>query len=481
MSPLAPRSGWLKHAALAAMLAAPLGFTSAAAAADAPTRVVDLDASGQRAGGQFEAVGTGGREVLLHQPESLTPGAPTKLVLRNLVTAKTTPVLSGPGEIQAYSDDLQRFLVSTTVSYDAADTNGKTDLYVYDRPTGRGLLATRGSDGKALGVATTARLLSGDGKVALFSVADSDTAASTYRSVVDTGAVAKVAAAKLVGDTDRTGALAVTTDGVYLGTTRTATPTAERIERLAGARPAGDGSVLVDLTGWQYTAAVRVFDTKTGVDRTIALPSWVQREYPNLIDVSPDGSKALVAISLSRGSSLGLRLVLGTVDLRTGAIAQLGNDLPWPGHRGAVVSSDWNFAGTGAVIAQLGTVPIPGSDVVIPVVPPRPATEYVQLYEGCKGYPNRFPPVPDGRPTLELSGALGLSPQVPAKAEVVVRRTTTGVITNQFTLTPGVRREINTGFGNFTITAKVTFKDGTSVTGSRSVAPYTPNGCWVGW
>ncbi|MBJ7471668.1 MAG: hypothetical protein JHD16_10220 [Solirubrobacteraceae bacterium] len=481
MSPFLPRAG--RGLLLAAAALAPLAFASTAAAVDAPTRIVDLNEAGQRADGWTAAIAPGGREVLLGQRANpLDNSSPITLKIRDLVTAKTTPVLPAGHEIADYSDDLKRFLVSTKVSYDAADTNGAADLYVYDRPTGRGTLVTRGADGKALGAGDRLGVLSGDGKVAFYSAPLPAGGTMTYRVVVSAGAPQPIIGSAIAGDADFTGSVITTAEGHVVGTKRTPNQGRE-VDALNYGKLAGNGSVVVDITGWQYTSAVRVVDLNTGTARSIALPSWVQREYPAMVGVSPDGSKAVLVISMSRGSAAGLRLVLGTVDLKTGAIAQLGNDLPWPGGRASIISPDWAFASSGPYLAQLGSTPIPGSDVAIPVVPPRPATDYLQFYEGCKGYPNLFPPVPSGRPSLALgAAALGISPQVPARADVVVKNTSTGRITNQFSLTPSTApRQLNTGFGNFTYTAKITFKDGTSVTGSKSVAPYVPNGCWVGW
>lgn len=481
MSPSLSRVGrglWLAAAALS-----PLALAPPASAVDAPTRIVDLNEAGQRADGWIEAIAPGGREVLLGQRANpLDWSSPVTLKLRDLVTAKTTPVLPAGHEIADHSDDLKRFLVSTKASYDAADTNGASDLYLYDRPTGRGILVTRGTDGKALGVDTGGGKLSGDGKVAFYSAPWPAGGYMTYRVVVDAGTTQQLVESAIAGDTDFTGSVITTAVGHFVGTKRT--PNQGRdFAALNYAKIAGNGSVVVDITGYASTAAVRVVDLSTGTARSIALPSWVQREYPAVVGVSPDGSKALLVISMSRGYAAGLRLLLGTIDLKTGAIAQLGNDLPWPGSRTATISPDWAFAGSGPYLAQLGSAPIPGSDVAIPVVPPRPATDYLTLYEGCKGYPNRFPPVASGRPELSLRpGALGISPQVPARADVVVKNTSTGRITNQFSLTPSTApRQLNTGFGNFTYTAKITFTDGTSVTGSKSVPAYVPNSCWVGW
>lgn len=478
MFPSLPRVG--RGLLLAAAGLSPLALASPAAAVDAPTRIVDLNEAGQRADGYIAAIAPGGREVLLGQrADPLDARSPVTLKLRDLVTAKTTPVLPAGHEIKSSSDDLKRFLVSTKNSYDARDTNGTADLYVYDRPTGRGILVTRSADGKAIGSSTDAAVLSGDGKVAFYTSRQPAGGYMTYRVTVDAGAPVALVESAIAGATDDTGSVITTAVGHFVGTTRT--PNQGRAyEELNYAKIAGDGSLVVDVTGYLTTAALRVVDLKTGIARSVALPSWVQREYPTVVDVSHDGSKALLAISMSRGYAAGLRLLLGTVDLKTGAIAQLGNDLPWPGYRVATVSPDWAFAGSGPYLAQLGAAPIPGGDVVIPVVPPRPATDYLQLYEGCK-YTGASPFGTSTRPSLSLIGtAIGISPQVPARADVVVKNSSTGRITNQFSLVPSsAPRSINTGFGNFTYTAKITFKDGTTVTGSKSVPPYTPIGCWA--
>lgn len=464
---------------LAAAALSPLALAAPASAVDAPTRIVDLDEAGQRASGTVAAVAPGAREVLLMQPDSPQASWPQHLAVRDLVTAQTRSVLSSSVGVYAISDDTQRILISTETSYDAADANGKLDLYVYDRPTARGMLATRGLNGQATGAGAVQAALSGDGKVVTFSNGDS----GTLRVNVDTGAVQKITSARqlsFASGVDRTGSVVATEDGIYVGTSRVPNPGAMSFDGLYASKVADGGSVMALLTGYQYTAALKVIDLTTGVARTISLPSWVQQQFPQLIDVNADGTKALVAISLSRGSALGLRLVLGTVDLRTGAIAQLGNDLPWSGARYAAVTPDWAFAGTGQIVAQLGTTPIPGANVVVPPIGPRPAIDYLTLHEGCKGYPNRWPPITSIRPSLELRGAQGLSPQVPAKAEVTVTNRTSGAITNKFTLSSiGARRDLTTGFGNFIYSVKVTFRDGTSVNGSQTVPAYTPASCPV--
>lgn len=468
-----PRATFTTAAALIALAAS----ASAAHAADAPTRLVDLSESGQRAGGSVVAVAPGATEALLLQPDSSAPGAWSHLAVRNLAAGTTTRVLPGNPRFEGASDDTKRVLVATADRYDpVADTNSAIDLYVYDRATNRATLVSKATSGAATGDGNSgAAVLSGDGKV----VYHGPTISLTRKVVVDTGAVTEYArGASGALATDRTGATVLTTDGILKNGTLTPNPGNVDLRSLTAPVFADAGGSLVALIGNPGAGQLRVTDTTSGASRVVGLPSWVQREYPSLLDVNADGSQALLAISLNRGGSIGTRLVLGTVDLATGAVAQVGNDLPWNGNRWAAPTPDWAFAGVGGVVAQLGATAIPGSDVVAPPVAPRPAVEYITLSKGCRANYGQLPPAPAKRPSLYLAvNALGSTPQVPAKADFTVTKTSTGVVTNKFTLAPGATRDITTGFGDFTYSVKVTFKDGTSVSGSKSVPAYTAPLC----
>lgn len=466
-----PRATLTATAALAAgLLAVP-----SALAADTPTRVVDFNAAGQRAGGEVVALAPGATEAILTLPDSTAQGAPKHIAVRNIAAGTTTALLPSSVSFNDASDDTKRLLVTTTASYDPADTNGTADLYVYDRTTGSAKLVSKTASGAALGNAWQfSENISGDGKVVYFGTS----AGPISKVSVDTGAVTEINRGGLALSTDRTGSVTLTKDGIVKNGALVPNPSGVNLASLTAPSFADDGSKLVSLQGNPGAGSLQVTDTTTGASKTVALPSWVQREYPSLLDVNADGSKALLAISLNRGGSIGTRLVLGTVDLASGAVAQVGNDLPWNGNRWAVPTPDWAFAGAGPVVAQLGATAIPGSDVVAPPVPPRPAVEYTSVYQGCRANTSQWPPVPARRPSLSLAvNAVGSSPQVPAKADFVVKKTSSGATTNTFTLSPGASRDINTGYGDFTYTVKVTFKDGTTVTGSRSVAPYTAPRC----
>lgn len=460
----------------AAVVAAAVATAPAAFAADAPTRIVDFNEAGQRAGGSVVAVAPGATEAILLQPDSTAQGAPTSIVVRDIAAGKTTKLLPSSVRFEDASDDTKRLLVTTTGSFDPADINGAADLYVYDRTTSRATLVSKTTSGAPTGngwnLTTT---ISGDGKVVYFGASG----APLRRVAVDTGAVTEYAGSALgAGATDRTGATVLTKNGILRNGTLVPNPSNANLASLTAPAFADNGSVLVSLQGNPGAGSLQVTDTTSGGSKTVALPSWVQREYPTLLDVNADGSKALLAISLNRGGSIGTRLVLGTVDLASGAVAQVGNDLPWNGNRWAAPTPDWAFAGAGTVVAQLGASPIPGSDVVAPQIPPRPAIEYTALNKGCRANNLQWPPVPARRPSLYLvANAVGTSPQVPAKADFTVTKTSTGVVTNRFTLTPGATRDINTGYGDFTYAVKVTFKDGTSVSGSKSVPSYTAPLC----
>lgn len=475
ISPRVPRATLTAAAAFAAALTT----APAALAVDAPTRVVDINEAGQRAGGSVTAVAAvapGASEVILRLSESTAPSSPTYIAVRDVVAGKTTKLFPSSARLEMTSADTKRLLVTTESSLTPADTNGKADVYVYDRQTGQAILVSRTAAGAATGdgweVGST---LSGDGKVVFLGTSTGP----TRRVAVDTGAVTELPTRKsALYATDRTGSVVLTASGIVKNGSVVPNPAGVELGGLAGPAFADDGSTLVGLVGNLGAGSLRVTDTTSGASRVVALPSWVQREYPALVDVNADGSKALLAISLNRGGSIGTRLVLGTVDLATGAVAQVGNDLPWNGNRGAAVTPDWAFAGAAGVVAQLGTTPIPGSDVVPTPVDPRPALEYTPLSLGCRANYSQWPFVAARRPSLYLAaGPVGRSPQVPAKAEFVVKKTSTGVVTNQFTLAPGARRELTTGYGDFNYTVKVTFKDGTSVTGANSVPSYTAPIC----
>lgn len=457
-----PRTTPLRTPIRAALVgaAALLAAAPTASAADAPTRRVDLGTTGAR-GVALQGISADGRSVAGWQD-----GVGT--VIRDLVTGVTTP-LGVDGTILSRSDDFNRVLVSTEQRLVVTDTDDARDAYVLDRAAGTQRLV-----GDVVGATLAGARLSRDGKFAVVASTSAGGAATTLRVNVDTGAAQSLpgnpvpTGSTRVQSADDAATVFATDAGIYV-VDRIAAPLPAGVNPDVAAVVAQNGAYVAFLAGSGDATTVKVVTVATGVVRTVALPTWVKRQAPSLFDVTSSGTQLLLGVSQARPA--GQRYTLGTVDIATGAIAQLGGDLPWQVGSSVDVTRDWAFAATTPNVAQLGTKPIPGGDIVVPPNPLGEVKNYIEFSKGCRA--TGFPWI-SKRPWIRLGG----KDPLPAKGQFVVKMTSSGAVVNSFTTTPNKVVELNTGIsGGFSIAATITMTDGRTLTGTYDVPTYRSEPC----
>ena len=104
----------------------------------------------------------------------------------------------------------------------------------------------------------------------------------------------------------------------------------------------------------------------------------------------------------------------------SGTVAQLGGNLPWSA---GLITPAWDFASSGALIAQIGTAPIPGSD---PAIQSITATDYLVLTQGCGSVPRPWPWPAPAIPAPSSPDAWRRSATAPQKMAVVTRGNQSG-------------------------------------------------------
>lgn len=338
----------------------------------------------------------------------------------------------------------QYLSVLTPKALSPADANATADLYLLDPFSGAATLASKAPDGAALGEVTSGAVTA-DGTAVVYS-----RPGGTERRVLSAAAATRLSTRAMPPYEDTF--LPHLNTGPHANVTRSGLSTdGTRVVLEGGAVGAASGEVVLptDADGkplpWVLSPTgtdasrvaknaagvweVVVFNLATRQERTLSTgASHLEQLWIN--SVSADGTKAHVSASLRRNNSP--LDVLGTVDLRTGAIAQTSDDIApyryprvfaWNDRYG--VFGDINLF---AIPTQAGAALPGGVDLPSPLV-------YLNYSEGCTSASFLTPY--GGRPSVEFTrrdaSRRGLAPVV-SQVTVAVRAGAGSPVINRFTL-----------------------------------------------
>ncbi|MBJ7472442.1 MAG: hypothetical protein JHD16_14135 [Solirubrobacteraceae bacterium] len=462
--------------AVALGAAAFAAFPGYAAAADAPLRTIGITPTGAATG---EAVPVGvspdGREVIQRNL--------SRVFVRDVAAGTTTELVQGVDEVGA-SNDTKLVAVLTNAKLVAADTDADEDVYLINRGAGNAATLVTGPAlnleiaGNQRNAFVDGLLISGNGNVIRYGVSRAILRSNgettwdyeQWRYDRSTGVNTRTSTglASIVRRLDDAGKVEVTATQIKVDGRTWPIPAA------AGTRPytwiAQDGGSVVFRD--YLTPKLYVVNTSTGVSRTVNVPSWIPQGTMDVF--APwNGGGDFVLIGTRVNRSVGVRYALGRLQVSNGALTQYGPDIPiTESSQLGAISSNLAFAGTNVHLAQLGTTPLPGTEAAPPSG--AKAFDYIEFVDAtCNQQP--FGGVAYTRPSVYMRrGAQGNDLRTPTRSEIKVTMNS-GTVANQFALAPGASRELTSGrLGGFTIAAKVTFTDGTSVQGTN-VVPSHPS------
>lgn len=458
----------------------------AALAADAPTRPINLAANG-RITDNLAVIGISadGREAVLNQADPADPtqeySKGNRIVVRDQAAGRTTVLSDYDETALATSDDLGRVLFISKRALSPDDTNGTYDMYLHDRVTKINQLVSRGvTGGPALGFLQFdySPALSGDGNAVLFSTSGPwgtpvasrrllrfDSGANTITKIAD-GAVASFKG------TDRTGQIAITGQGVFVGTRLLPIPATvtSRSDRSIVVSPNGRWIFTFDWTS-ETQLVPTVIDTASGTKRVVPGDGPLANALVDVLAINDAGTELL-----GETGSGDTRVQLHKYAVATGAATPYGGALPSSSQMSRAVSPGWAFWANIDTLAQIGSAPIPGSTVV----PTRPPTSsYLSLYPGCRFNPFTFKQARRPYLTLRLPDGAELTYPFPdpVKADLTVRMDATGAYANIFSLPFGRSQALSTGWGGYTIRGTITYKDGYRANVLQKIAKYSPPFC----
>ncbi|MDQ8047126.1 MAG: hypothetical protein REI11_21140, partial [Patulibacter sp.] len=297
----------------------------------------------------------------------------------------------------------------------------------------------------------------------------------TYRYDLSSGAVTKVSDAQMENDQiDDAGRVIGTSRGLLVDGRTLPYPAPIPVTltdtNFLTVKTSPDGSAALLL----YGTRVFLMNTATGTSRELSYPSSLgQASW--IVGVANGGGSYTVADNVRRADGT-MVLFAERVDTATGAVTQIGGDIPSNtiGDAITAMTPDGSFAASATTLGALGTLPIPGTQHPIPQINP---TKYVKFYPGCS-YGSWLAPAVKAyflTPGLEVGV---IDHQTPASVLVTVYEGSPLKLTNQFTVKPSAGN-VNHGLvtptnGGFSYRAAVTFTDGTTRTGFGTIPPYTP-------
>lgn len=466
----------------AALLAAP----AAAIGAEAPLRLVGIDPSGTATASiQPIAISPDGKEVLGNWRGTA--------VIRDVVAGKTSELLPIQATPVSATPDLNRIVLDTKAPLSGRDNNGDNDLYVYDRAARTFTLVSQDpvtgslNQARPFGyerVSTDAALISGNGKVVIFTAQHislesgmAQWVRDQYRFDLPTNKLTRVADVTSTGAPapvaiDDAGQIVLNSGGISIGARKLPLPIDPAKEYQAAI--AADGSAVAFFSSAARTK-ISVVNTASGAVITLPLPTWLQTQVFRLQAVTSGGAKVVLSTTLARPA--GPRYAFAALD-RTGAITQVGGDVLLVGDATAgPITQNLQFAATSLNLAQLGTTPLPGSNP-----PPAPNTSvawnYVTVRDvscttGLFGNKTWF------RAWVDVKkGPVGAESRTATSATFSVYETSTKKIINAFTYAPPGTRELTVGrTGGWSYSVRIAMSDGSTITDTVDIPRHEPDLC----
>ncbi len=394
------------------------------------------------------AISDDGRFAFLTYPTSDT----TRGLYRRDLLLNTLRLVADDVRPTGWTRSGQYLSAITSRALAAADTNGTADLYLLDPFSGAATLASTAPGGAALG-GVTSGAVTADATAVVYS-----RPGGTSRRVLASATASTLSPRAMLPyedfaypHLDATPHLNVTREALSSDGTRvvvegrfvaTSSGDVELPDLPAGdvdswhLNPAGTEVVRARRkAGGVWEAVIRTLST--GSERVVSTGNSTPA-YVFVNAISPDGTTAHVTAHLSSNGSS--QTLLGTLDLRTGALVQKSDSLPAVSANSRVFS--WNdrygvFRDINlfAVPVQAGAMLPGGVDAASPLV-------YLSYHPGCSSpsYLTQY----GGRPYVELTRATastrGLAP-VASKVVVTVRAGAGSPIINQFTLSSQQKTE----------------------------------------
>ncbi len=407
------------------------------------------------------------------------------------ITSATTTLLSRTQDVEAKatSTDGRFVLLASDVPLRAGDPartlNGL--FYLLDRTTKELTLATDAPVTLPSGATPTPRYaavrLSGDGRFVnywasgeRFTNGQREFVSDQWRFDRVTGRSTKLSPLPIdtynndVARTDRTGRVWVSlTFGAYVDGKPLALPNVTWSQSVVS----DDGSAIA-LQARDATSAT-IVNTSTGASITTAVPSWLATAGWQLLGVGNGGSGFLVSTRLTR--TAGTRDAIGWIS-RSGTLTQVGGDVPTTSTAAPlVVSGNAAWAANGYAFARL----TPGAVAGVDPGGSTPATFAQTINVGdtsCQQ--NLVGPPTQRRAWVQLrSGSVGDDPRAIARGTFRVFNTANpATIYNAFSISAGQSRELTVPrTGGWTVSGTVTFTDGSTITGTRAIAPHPVAPC----
>lgn len=473
LRPAPRRRSLLALGAIAPLLIA----ATPALAADAPLRTINRDPAGNPAQNVFSTyVSDDGREVISNANA-------VGVLLRDVAAGTSTQLLPSTVVVRGASRD-GRYLLGETSANGVipGDTDGEVDAFFYDRQTGTTTNASRDLpnflDGtRAVTWSRENLQLSGDGRYLTYELALQGlitTAApvrrerSLWRADRATGRTVRLRSLPAtfsttsVSHTDVAGSVAIGGTSAWIGSRRIDLPSTSSVIAISSS-----GETIAVQAGPTQRDVTLISAATGAITGTVQVPADVALSSTWLLDVAGDGAAIWLRTTERATFGSGRERMLRVS--ASGAATILGEYPLFEGASSGQLSENHAFAANGQYLVQLGSLPLPG------VEPPAATTDTLQTwlpYVNTSCARNFWGQVSWIRATVSLSKvARGFDPRTPASAIVKVFKTgAPTTIYNQFSLAAGAQRQLTVpNTGGWTVSATVTFTDGTTYTGSYDV------------
>lgn len=437
------------------------------------------------------SVAQDGSEVLFVLRSDANDENTATLYARNLTAKTTSQVLpTGALPVSASAND-QRVLYLTSKPLDVADHNTLLDFYVLDRKTGASTLVSRSITGAAIGQPAYPNpftaALSGDGNTVVYDGEGTNATPQVMRYVLATGKVSVVGPGTLLSTTLGTsGSVVMTSDGLVTPSATIQIPFAAPPDRpyrhvFRTFKISPDGSAMVEDRRSDAGVEIFVTNTATGAQRQLASPPFSPGFPASVLSIADTSAGAGVLLAspivdpATTTSTTDELQRLGAAGTFT-PVARVAHQQQLA-DVGTVMSADSAYL-AGANLYKLGTstgsgpvpTPIPAGVAPNPGPTDADAVGSVKIYPGCSAA-NIFAPLV--RPSVVLNRT---SPGIrqPVSATVRVVLDSTARVAGTFTVTGSVRHSLTYGFGGYWLMIAATFSDGTTASGLRHIATYTP-------
>lgn len=497
MSPyrLAARHHGLRRTLLTVLSAlACMAPAAPALAADAPSRSIARTPSGALADSFFV------RQISDDGGRVLGTMNSTSVALRDLA-AGTTSYLLPQTNVLFYkaSPDLRYVIAGTSANgVIPGDTDNQYDLFCLDRQTGTiqrvsAELARMFDGTKAdareqaeIQISDDLRYVTYSARFVIFPRADGSpqrAESSAWRWDRTTGRSTRLRSLpadtsfNFLGETDGTGRVTVSGASIYVGTRRIPLPVPAGATSTRGLVSISDGGDTVAYIPEADGKKLFLISTSTGeITATIDVPMQTApfNTYP--VDVDNDGSAAYLWTRSTRADGAIRDQVLRAT--APNQLTQLGGDIPaFANSSSLVLSSNRQFATNGSVVAQLGSLPLPGTEPPAVQAPITTWTSYIDASCARNWWGQRY----NTKAIISLlGGQRGADPRTPASATVRAYNTTTPTTfySPVLSVKPDSFVQVSvptTGGWSYSIT--ITFTDGSTQSDVVDIAPHAAPRC----